>query len=816
MPNLKDKLMKAAIKTVGKLVGGLAQDENDLAAMDKTVTPGMPELLREAAAQGCVLLQNDGTLPLQQGQKISLFGRVQIDYFYTGYGSGGDVKKPYQVSLLEGMRNCPDLQMNEELAAMYTKWCNENPADHGYWGHWPRFHPECPVPEASIKQAAEAAQTAVVVIGRSSGEDRENALEPGSFYLTQEETTLLESVTARFKKTVVVLNIGCVMDFSWIERFGERVGAVLLAWQGGMESGNAVADILSGRVNPSGRLTDTIARKYKQHPSAAHFGSKEYNNYAEDIYIGYRWFETFAKKDVLYPFGWGLSYTTFDIIFNDAQTCNDSIKLSCTVTNTGAAHAGRETVQIYIKKPCGVLGNPSRCLAAFAKTKLLAPGESQSLSLSVPFSVFASYDSNGKTGHASAYVAEAGVYGFYLGCDVRSAAHVWEYTQEQTAVTEQLTTIAPPRDAFRIISMQENADGTRKPVTADSDISKVDLQSRILANLPAAIPQTGDKNYKLADVKSGKVSMDDFVAQLSLEELGALTRGDGVMNSPLGTAGNAGVLGGVLPSLREKGIPPVTTTDGPSGIRLHSSCSLLPTGTLLACTFDCGLVGRVYEAVGVEMRAKGSNVLLAPGMNLHRSPLCGRNFEYYSEDPFLTGMIAAAAVRGLQSQGVAACIKHFACNNQEYNRNHNDSRLSERALRELYLKGFELCIKEADPVYVMTSYNKINGVWGHYHYDLCTTVLRGEWNYNGCVMTDWWMRRSKSPEFPALRNNAYRVRAQVDILMPGAGHLRKNPRSDKTLLQSYGKQDGITLGELQRTAMNVLRAVMRSGWKDAE
>ena len=816
MSKLKDKLTRAAIKTLGKLMGGLAQDENDLASRDKTVTPGMPKLLCEAAAQGCVLLQNDGTLPLQKGQKISVFGRVQIDYFYTGYGSGGDVKKPYQVSLLEGLDNCPDLQVNEELAAMYTKWCEENPADHGYWGHWPRFHPECPVEESAMAQAAAYAQTAVVVIGRSSGEDRENALEPGSFYLTQEETGLLESVTARFKKTVVVLNIGSIMDFSWIERFGDRIGAVLLAWQGGMESGNAVADILSGSANPSGRLTDTIAREYKQHPSAAHFGSKEYNNYAEDIYVGYRWFETFAPEDVLYPFGWGLSYTTFDIVFNEAQTGTDGITLSCTVTNTGAVHAGRETVQAYIEKPCGALGNPSRSLAAFAKTKLLAPGESEHLSLAVPFSAFASYDSSGKTGHASAYVMEAGTYGFYLGCDVRSAGRVWDYVQAQTTVIEQLSPIAPPQEAFEIISANENADGTRKPIKVNVDAAKIDLRGKILAALPPAIPQTGDNGYKLVDVKSGKVSMEAFVAQLSLEELAALTRGDGIMNSPLGTAGNAGVLGGVLPSLREKGIPAVTTTDGPSGIRLHKSCSLLPIGTLLACTFDCDLVSRVYEAIGAEMRAKGSDVLLAPGMNLHRSPLCGRNFEYYSEDPFLTGKLAAAAVRGLQSQGVAACIKHFACNNQEYNRNHNDSRLSERALRELYLKGFELCVKEADPVYVMTSYNKINGVWGHYHYELCTDILRGEWNYTGCVMTDWWMRSSKSPEFPALRNNAYRMRAQVDVFMPGAGALRRDPKKDKTLLQSYGKEGGITLGELQRTAANVLRAVMRSGWKDAE
>ena len=816
MATIKEKLTQAAVKTVSRLVGSLAQDENSLGEIDKNVTPGMPELLREAAAQGCVLLQNNGLLPLAKGQEVSLFGRVQMDYFYTGYGSGGDVKKPYQISLLEGLRNCADLTVNEDLAAMYSRWCAENPIDHGYWGHWPRFYPECPISSETAAQAAARSQTAVVVIGRSSGEDRENALEPGSFYLTQEELALLENVTASFDQTAVVLNIGSIIDFSWLARFGDKIGAVLLAWQGGMESGNAVADILCGKVNPSGKLTDTVAREYSQYPSAAHFGSKEYNEYAEDIYMGYRWFETFAPDNVLYPFGFGLSYTDFIIDFAGAQTDADGITLHCSVTNSGTVHAGRETVQVYIEKPCGALGNPARNLCAFAKTDSLAPGESQALTLAVPFAALASYDSAGKTGFASAYVLEAGIYGLYLGSDVRSASRVWDYTQAQTAVTEQLSPAAPPQEAFQITCAVQDSGGSRKPVKAVLDTTNIDLRQRILENLPPEIPQTGDKGYLLSDVKSGKISLETFAAQLDLNELEALTKGDGAMNSPLGTPGNAGVFGGVLPSLRAKGIPPVTATDGPSGIRLSTGCSLLPIGTLLACTFDCELVARVYEAVGGEMREKGSDVLLAPGINLHRNPLCGRNFEYYSEDPFLTGKLAAAAVRGLQKPGVAACVKHFACNNQEYNRNHNDSRLSERALRELYLKGFEICVKEADPVYVMTSYNKINGVWGHYHYDLCTAILRGEWQYRGCVMTDWWMRSSKSPEFPTLRNNAYRVRAQVDILMPGAGHLRKKAASDKTLLPSYGKKDGITLGELQRTAMNVLGAVMRSGWKDAQ
>ena len=328
--------------------------------------------------------------------------------------------------------------------------------------------------------------------------------------------------------------------------------------------------------------------------------------------------------------------------------------------------------------------------------------------------------------------------------------------------------------------------------------------------MPKDIPLTGDKGIKLIDVKNGRNTMEEFVAQLDEKELEAITRGAYIMGSPLGVPGNAGCVAGVLPSLRAKGVPAVTTTDGPSGIRLSACCSLIPIGTLLACTYDEELVERVYTAVSGEMKEKGSDVLLAPGINIHRSPLCGRNFEYYSEDPLLCGKIAAAAVRGIQQNKRSACPKHFACNSQEYNRNGNDSRLSERALREIYLRGFEICVKEGKPHNIMTSYNLINGVWGHYNYELCTRILREEWGYEGNVMTDWWMRKSKSQEFPAMCDQAYRVRAQVDLLMPGGGRVCIIKRPDGTLLKTLGENEGITYGEIQRSAMNILRFAMNS------
>ncbi len=799
--------MSLISKIVSKF-SGLSQEETARAAAEKTITPGMPEILRRAAAEGAVLLKNDGLLPLENNETVALFGRVQCEWFYTGYGSGGDVNKPYAVNLIEGIRGCSALQLYEPLAKLYSDWSEKNPIDHGFWGHWPRFYPEMPLSKEVAADAAAKADCAVVTIGRSSGEDRENALEKGSFYLTDDERKLLETVTEVFEKTVVLFNVGSIMDLSWLHDFGDKIGAVLLVWQGGMESGNAVADLLCGAVCPSGKLTDTIARQYADYPSANDFGAAEFNNYTEDIFVGYRWFETFKPETVLYPFGYGLSYTDFSVQFTGLKEEKDGFALSCTVTNTGKKYSGKTVVQVYVEPPCGALGTPARVLCGFAKTDVLAPGKTQDLTINIPTARLASYDESGVTGYTSAYVLQQGVYGFCLGENVRDAVRVAEITKAETELLEQLTQAAAPVQSFTVCRAKDNHGGralSREPVY----LSKVDLKQRILDTLPKAVEQTGNRGIKLCDVRDGKATMDDFVAQLDLTELEAISRGAYIMNSPLGVPGNAGVYGGVLPSLREKGVPPVTTTDGPSGIRLQSCCSLLPIGTLLACTFDEALVEELYKALGAEMREKGTDVLLAPGINIHRNPLCGRNFEYYSEDPLVTGKIAAAAVRGLQSNGVSACVKHFACNNQEFRRSTNDSRVSERALREIYLKGFEICVKEAAPQNIMTSYNKINGVHGHYQYELCTTILRGEWHYDGCVMTDWWMRSQKSPEFPKLRDNAYRVRAQVDVLMPGGKRVGKQ-KPDKTLLKTYGKKDGITLGEMQRTAKNVLRFCMHS------
>ena len=531
MSKFTEKIVVGAMKLGMKIIGAdVSQDEALEALGEVTITDGMPEILREAAAETAILLKNDNTLPFAKGSRVSVFGRVQNDWFFTGYGSGGDVKKPYGVNLIDGLKNCEDLSLNTELSDLYETWCGANPVDHGVWGHWPRFYDEMPLTAEIVKNAKENSDHAVYVIGRSSGEDRENALEKGSFYVTDEERNALHRICEQFDKVTLLLNIGSVIDMSWIREFDGKIGAILIVWQGGMESGNAVADLLCGKVTPSGKLTDTIATKYEDYPSSAHFGNLKFNEYVEDIYVGYRWFETFAKDKVLYPFGYGLSYTTFDITTEKFDCSNGELTFTCTVKNTGD-YKGKETVQIYVEKPCGTLGNPARELIGFAKTKELAPDESETLVITVPENRIWSYDDNGKSGYAHAYVMEKGEYNFHVGNSVRDAQQVCSFSIQNTELKEQLSQAGAPQVAFeRYVAVEEN--GVRKATKETVKLREYDLKQIILDNIKDAIPQTGDKGIKLQDVKDGKATLDEFVAQLSLDELEAISRGDYKMDSP--------------------------------------------------------------------------------------------------------------------------------------------------------------------------------------------------------------------------------------------------------------------------------------------
>ena len=762
-------------------------------------------LARQTIAEGQVLLENkDNVLPLKKGTNVAVFGRMQLHYYKSGTGSGGMVNVNRIYSILDALyeaEKAGDLKVYEPLVETYRKWEEENPIEEGVgWGNEPWSQKEMILDEATVSDAVSNTDVALVVIARTAGEDIDNKNSKGAYLLSDEEEDMLKKVRAAFDKMVVIFNVGNVIDMTFVSQI--KPEAILYAWQGGMIGGLGTVDVLKGAVNPSGRLSDTISYKITDYPSDRNFGDPEKAVYEEDIFIGYRYFETFAKDKVMYPFGYGLSYTDFEIKTSKVTLNNDSISFDAEVINTGAL-SGREVCQIYVKAPNGSLGKASRVLCAFKKTKDLTPGSSEKLSFNVPFTAFASFDETGKCGLGTGWVLEKGTYEVYAGKNVRDAALADAFTLDDNVLVEGLENAMGPVDPFkRMVAVSKDGGNTVTVGYEDVPLRKDTQRSRRDARLPREIPLTGDKGYKLKDVKEGRVSMDDFIAQLDKEELCTLIRGEG-MSSKQVTPGTAAAFGGISPSLKAKGIPVGCMDDGPSGMRLDSGMKAfsLPNGTLMACTFNTELVEELYSFLAIEMLKNNVDILLGPGMNIHRHPLNGRNFEYFSEDPFLTGQMGAAQVRGLKSAGVTGSIKHFACNNQETGRLQMDQRVSERALREIYLKGFEIAVKEGGADTVMTTYGQLNGVWTSGCYDLNTTILRGQWGFKGIVMTDWLARISDedSRGNGSKTNFAAMVRAQNDIYccVPGAlEDIGDNARSSL--------EDGtLTIGELQRTAINV-------------
>ena len=697
-------------------------------------------LSREAAAQGMVLLKNEkDTLPLPVGKKVALFGKASADYVKGGGGSG-DVTVAWVKNLIDGMEEKQE-QGKVSLFAPLNRFYRDYVKKQYAAGILPGQTREPKVPEELFREARAFTDTAVFSVCRFSGEDWDRS--DSDFYLTREEAALAERLQEAFPCVIAVLNVGGMVDTSW---FKDKPGvcAALLAWQGGMAGGPAEADVLCGDETPSGKLADTFASCFEDYPSSKGFHeSDDYVAYEEDIYVGYRYFETIpgAASKVNYCFGYGLSYTEFAIRFLGASVKEGTILFDVCVTNTGR-RAGRETVMIYLSAPCGKLGRPSRELKAFAKTRKLLAGESQQLRLAVDCDSLAAYDDEGKVCR-SAWVLEEGEYRFWLGNAVRDAkdtGFVWYV--EKTRTVRQLTRRCAPC----MLRERMRPDGTMEPLSSytgdqpkavwDEDTKKAYMPvqkgtpSRLIHWEKDAPPP---RSPQLIDVAAGRVGLDDFAQSLSDEELACLLGGQ----PNTGVANTFGI--GNLP---EAGVPNVMTADGPAGLRIEPECMIhttaWPCATLLACSFDEELAMTVGRAGALEVKENNIGVWLTPAMNIHRSPLCGRNFEYYSEDPLVAGKMGAAMVRGIQSVGIAASAKHFACNNKETNRKNSDSRLSERALREIYLKGFEIMVKESHPWTIMTSYNIINGTRASENRDLLTGILREEWGFDGMVTSDWW------------------------------------------------------------------------------
>lgn len=725
----------------------LGEDGKRVTASDKHIS-----LSRKAASEGIVLLKNlNDALPITNGETVALFGKATIEYIKGGGGSG-DVHCPYIKNIFDGFcekENENKVSVYKPLADFYkayvkkesvnvltqeqinARWdivnnmefCTER--DDMTYDTFAAMHvKEAEVPDELIVSASENARTAIITLSRFSAEGVDRRPIKSDYYLSDLEMNLIDRCCGLFNKVIIIINSGAVIDCEYFAE-NDKISAVLFAWQGGMEGGSAIADIICGDVNPSGKLSDTIIKSYDCSPTKNDFWECfDHLDYSDDIYVGYRYYETIpdAQDFVRYPFGFGLSYTDFRITDTLCFEHNNKIIVTANVTNIGN-RAGKEVLQVYHKAPQGLLGKPNKVLSAFAKTKLLAPGETETLLLSFCIKSMSSFDDLGKI-CKSAYILEKGSYEFYIGTSVRDSIKTdFVYTVNEDIITEKLNSNCKP---FKLI----------KRLLSDGSFE----------NLPVAEPEyryaqiqpTNNKapeeivKFNCADEK---ISMEEFVKQLTIDELCFLVGGQ----PPTGVA-NTGCFGG----LKRLDIPAVPTADGPAGLRLEPETGIpttaWPCATLLACSWNMQLIEEVGAAGGAELRENNLGVWLAPALNIHRDPLCGRNFEYYSEDPLLAGKCAAAAVKGIQSQKVAVSIKHFACNSKEANRFACDSRLSERALREIYLKGFEICVKEADPYTVMSSYNLINGLHTSESYELLTDILRNEWGFKGMVVTDWGVK----------------------------------------------------------------------------
>lgn len=767
---------------------------------------------RQAVAEGQVLLLNQNhVLPLPKGSHVAVFGRMQLHYYKSGTGSGGMVNVNKVTGILEALEESEDVQVYEPLVGVYREWEKDHPFDEGVgWGNEPWSQEEMELNEALVEEAAEKNEYAIVILARTAGEDKDNKMLEGAYCLTSIEEDMLQKVRKSFAKMIVLLNAGNIMDMSFMDQY--RPDAVMYVWQGGMIGGLGTVDVLTGKVCPSGRLSDTIAAQMSDYPADPYFGGLEQNLYVEDIYVGYRYFESAAKSKVLYPFGFGLSYTTFSMEADGFSYAENQVSFVMKVTNTGSV-AGKEVVQVYAKAPLGKLGKPARVLIDFKKTKELMPGECETLTFAIPTSVFASYNEVSTAGMPVGWVLEAGEYTIYAGGNVRDAYAVGSFTLDELQIVEECRNALAPTTAFKRMKMTAANEHAEAACVYEIAMEEVPLrvvspEEKRNAELPESCEITGDRGIKLADVKAGKATLDEFVAQLTEEELASIVRGEG-MGSPKVTAGTAAAFGGVTKSLLEKGIPCGCCDDGPSGMRLDSGMKAfsLPNGTLLACTFNTQLNEELYAFTAVEMIKNRVDILLGPGMNIHRHPLNGRNFEYFSEDPLLTGKMAAAQVRGLKSAGVTGSLKHFCGNNQETRRHTSNSIISERALREIYLRGFEIAVKEAKADAVMTTYGPVNGIWTSSNYDLVTDILRKQWGFEGVVMTDWWAYVCREGDKPAKTDFATMVKAQNDLYMV-CPDSEKNEHGDNTVESLH---DGsLTLGELQRCAKNICRFMMNT------
>ena len=775
------------------------------------------KIARRAAAEGMVLLKNEGQLlPLKEGTKVALYGVGASRTIKGGTGSG-DVNERETVSIYQGMKNAGFEITTEDWikaydeqyqAARYT-WRDEieekasSLEDQvlGFFNVYSTTPFRMPA-GAAITQTD--ADVAIYILSRVAGEGADRFDAEGDYYLTKEEKQQLSDICSMYKHVIVAVNTGGLADLSFMDEYS-NIEALLQIVQPGMEAGNAFADIISGKVTPSGKMTDTWAYKYEDYPNSKTFshnnGNVDKEYYTEGLYVGYRYFDSFDIP-VRYGFGYGLSYTTFEtkVLATELKE-NKKIVIETEVTNTGDTYSGKEVVELYATCPAGKLEKEYRRLVAFAKTGLLAPGQSEKLTLEIGLDKLTSYSEK-----EAAWILESGSYVIWAGNSLEASVPCAVLKLDKEVVLTKTQNICPLKEELE--EMKQSSEKMNQKLEA---LLKTAEEKKVpVMELKAADVETRVVEYR-SNVECVPEEARKFVDTLSKEKLVALASGDPGKGpgSNLGSAGISvpGSAGETNNCALEDGVPGIVLADGPAGLRLmkhynvhegkivnkpfkfslegglfcegepadpgetyYQYCTAIPVGTLLAQTWDTALIEEIGEMIGGEMLEFSVTLWLAPGMNIHRNPLCGRNFEYYSEDPLLAGRMAGAMTNGVQNvPGCGTTIKHFACNNQEDNRMGSDSILSERTLREIYLKGFEIAITESQPMSIMTSYNLINGVHAANCEDTCTKAARCEWGFQGVIMTDW-----TTTEYGPDCTASGCMRAGNDLVMPGAFSDRDN------------------------------------------